>query len=236
MYLSRVQLNPARFSAKQLIASPYRMHAAVEHAFPPDAVRNGEEGRVLWRIDHNEQTHSTMLYVASPETPDFTHIIEQAGWPSRCQWETKEYDKLLDRLASGQQWNFRLRANPVRKAAHDRAEHSRRSPEQIVGKRQAYVTVNQQIDWLLRRADDNGFRVLDEESGPALRVTQRQREQFNRGNAKVTLSTAVFDGCLQITDVERFRHALCHGIGPAKGFGCGLMTIAPMTTPLTQRQ
>lgn len=228
MYLSRMQLNLARFEAKQLIASPYRMHAAVEHAFPPDAVRNDERGRVLWRIDHNEQSHSTVLYVVSPETPDFTHLVEQAGWPSRCKWETREYSKLLDRLTVGQQWNFRLRANPVRKAAHDRAEHSRRTPEQIIGKRQGYVTVSQQIDWLLRRAEANGFEVLEEESGPALRVTQRKREQFNRGGSKVTLSTAVFDGCLRITDADRFRHALCHGIGPAKGFGCGLMTIAPM--------
>ncbi|PAU67575.1 CRISPR-associated protein Cse3 [Bifidobacterium italicum] len=228
MYLSRMQLNLARFEAKQLIASPYRMHAAVEHAFPPDAVRNDEWGRVLWRIDHNEQSHSTVLYVVSPETPDFTHLVEQAGWPSRCKWETREYSKLLDRLTVGQQWNFRLRANPVRKAAHDRAEHSRRTPEQIIGKRQGYVTVSQQIDWLLRRAEANGFEVLEEESGPALRVTQRKREQFNRGGSKVTLSTAVFDGCLRITDADRFRHALCHGIGPAKGFGCGLMTIAPM--------
>ena len=39
----------------------------------------------------------------------------------------------------------------------------------------------------------------------------------------------VFDGvALEVVDEELLRQALCCGIGRAKAFGCGLMTIAPL--------
>lgn len=39
MFISRIPLNKVRYGARQLIGSPYKLHAAVEAAFPPDAVR-----------------------------------------------------------------------------------------------------------------------------------------------------------------------------------------------------
>ena len=234
MYISRMPLNLARFDAKRLVGSPYRMHAAVESSFPPDSARVTEEGRVLWRIDYSEADHSAWLYVVSPDRPDFSHIIEQAGWPTHMQWETTDYSQLLNRIAIGQQWQFRLRANPARKAATDRVKDSPRKPEEIIGKRQAFVTANQQMEWLMKRSDQNGFTVLQEECGPALRVVQRQKERFERNGATVTLATAVFKGQLEVTDAEALRRALCHGIGHAKGFGCGLLTLSPIHTSLSR--
>jgi CRISPR system Cascade subunit CasE len=35
-----------------------------------------------------------------------------------------------------------------------------------------------------------------------------------------------FDGLLVVTDPERLRHALRAGIGSAKGFGFGLLSLA----------
>jgi len=36
-----------------------------------------------------------------------------------------------------------------------------------------------------------------------------------------------FNGRLQITDAARFITAVQTGIGPAKAFGCGLLSLAP---------
>jgi len=33
-------------------------------------------------------------------------------------------------------------------------------------------------------------------------------------------------GRLEVDDVELFRHALLNGMGRAKAYGCGLMTLA----------
>lgn len=235
MFISRVPLNAARFSARQLMASPHRMHAAVEGAFPPDSVRENDEGRILWRLDASSKDHSTWLYVVSPEAPDFTHIIEQAGWPTHVEWESKDYAPLLSRIMLGQQWQFRLRANPVRKAKVDKGLRPKANGEGIVGKIQGHVTAAQQRDWLISRAAEHGFEILPDDNGePSVTVSQRHQERFGREGKTVTLTTAVFEGRLKVTDADLFRRALCHGIGRAKGFGCGLMTIAPIQTQSVQ--
>ena len=225
MYISRIPLNWGRYEARQIIASPYRIHAAVEQSFPPQTRDESTDGRVLWRLDvNNKDARTVWLYVVSPAKPDFTHIVEQAGWPLYNEWETKDYDLLLNRLRKAQYWRFRLRANPVRKA---KVDQGKRHHDGIVGKLQGHVTVSQQTAWLTDRAQSHGFHVVEKDDVPDVVVSQRQRQQFLRQGKTVTLSTALFDGVLEITDVEQFRTALCNGIGRAKGFGCGLLTIAP---------
>lgn len=90
MYISRMPINGARRSAMEIIASPNKMHAAVEASYPPvadsDACENAptatESGRILWRIDPIAgEGRSAWLYVVSPRRPDFTHLCEQVGWP-----------------------------------------------------------------------------------------------------------------------------------------------------------
>ncbi|WP_026248793.1 type I-E CRISPR-associated protein Cas6/Cse3/CasE [Streptomyces sp. LaPpAH-108] len=44
----------------------------------------------------------------------------------------------------------------------------------------------------------------------------------------VRFARATFDGRLQITDLAAFRRTLTHGLGKAKAYGCGLMTLAPV--------
>lgn len=227
MYLTRMPLNVARGETRRLVSSPYRMHAAVEAAFPPGAVRSDGEGRILWRLDQRvDEPQGLWLYLASPQKPDLTHLVEQAGWPlHEGLWVTKDYAPLLERLENGQRWEFRLKANPVRKVREDKGRRPRPGVEGTI---QAHVTVDQQIDWLLSRAADHGFAVPCGDAGePMVVVSQRNRETFRRGNDEVTLSTALFDGVLEVIDADLVRTALCQGIGRAKGFGCGLLTLAP---------
>ncbi|MDQ0745874.1 hypothetical protein QF034_000105 [Streptomyces africanus] len=47
---------------------------------------------------------------------------------------------------------------------------------------------------------------------------------------RVTLSTATFEGRLRVTDPDTLRASLLGGIGPAKGYGQGLLTLAPLHT------
>ena len=48
----------------------------------------------------------------------------------------------------------------------------------------------------------------------------------NSSEGKVTLRTVVFEGVLTVRNLEHFKHALVSGIGRAKAYGCGLLTIA----------
>lgn len=226
MHLSRVLINPQRRGARKLMGSPQAMHAAVMSAFPPDTESSTDGGRVLWRLDSTGE--ETALYVVSPEVPCFVHIGEQAGWSTTNTWATRDYAPVLDALAAGQRYAFRLVGNPTHRGAGPDGQ------KRVFG----HVTVDQQLAWLLGKAAANGFTIpttdfldMDNEIGatvPQVAVSDRRNLRFRRGSGSVTLTTARFDGVLEVADPEALRAALTQGIGRAKGYGCGLLTLAPV--------
>lgn len=211
MYLTRFELNTARRGAQALLGSPQSMHAAVLAGFA-----YGEAGRVLWRVDILRG--ATLLFLLSPGRPDLTHLVEQAGRPTTQAWDTRAYGPFLDQVSEGDAFAFRLAANPTRST---RVKEGHRS--QRVG----HVTADQQLGWLLSRADRIGIELGSEEE-PTARVVERGVEAFGRRGARVTLAKAVFEGGLVVRDPVRLREAITAGIGPGKAYGCGLMTLAPL--------
>jgi len=211
LYLSRIEVNPRRRQTMLALSSPQIMHAALESSFPKTA--DGPK-RNLWRVDKLNQ--SLYVLLQSRQKPDFTHIVEQFGWPAADQtWETKAYDAFLARLQDGQTWRFRLRANPV----HSVKEKDAPGRGRVLG----HITVEQQKQWLSGRATANGFN-LDNSAG--FDVVQRETKKFTRSGKTVTLSVAAFEGVLLIENAETFVQSLLSGIGRAKAYGCGLMTLA----------
>lgn len=219
MYLSRIALNMRRKSTMAALASPQKLHAAVESSFPPSPEK---DGRNLWRIDKLD--NDLYLLVLSNERPDFTHIVEQFGWPEADQrWETKNYLQIVERIETGQRWRFRLRANPVHSV---KPAGGLKDPESTQrGKVYAHVTVQQQEQWLMDRAEKYGFKLQE----GSFRVVQREVRQFRRQRHPVTLGIATFEGVLEVADATLFRRALTSGIGRAKAYGCGLLTLAKVT-------
>lgn len=212
MFLTRCQINPASRGGRKLLGSPQAMHAAALSGFHSEQA----PGRVLWRVD--EQVNNVWLYLASAERPDLTHLIDQAGWPTTQAWETREYAPLLDSLEAGQRWQFRLRANPTK---------SIRSPHGARGKRVPHVTSEQQLSWLLGRAEGLGI-TLGATDEPSVAVTARGDQVFRRQGKDVTIRWATFEGALVVTDPALLRAALVQGVGPAKAYGCGMITLAPV--------
>ena len=220
MYLSRAEINPERRGARKLLASPQAMHAAILRSFSGLGTRpsgdQSSDGRVLWRIDRD--ANAVLLYLASPVEPDLTHIIEQAGRPATQTWITRSYTGLLDSIAEGQRWAFRLTANPVRSGRRGNDPETRRY---------GHVTVRQQRQWLIDRSERAGFRIpIGVQKEPQLVVKDRQVRRFSRDGRMVTLAIATFDGLLEVTNPHALRSAMCRGIGSGKAYGCGLLTLA----------
>lgn len=227
MFLSRILLNPARRDARRVLESPHVLHAAVLAAFPDPSAQ--ESGRVLWRLDTSVAPGEprAALYVVSPERPDLTHLAEQAGWPSLPDTiGVRPYDRVLESITAGARYRFRLTANPV---------HSRKLSPGARGKVYGHVTVAKQEQWLLDRQDSLGFAITGTDAEapaggavPSFAVTRSDTLSFSRRETRVTLRVATYDGVLTVTDAEAFVRTLSHGIGRAKGYGCGLMTLAPV--------
>lgn len=202
------------------LASPERLHATVESGFPSSA---DKKFRNLWRIDRLGNV--LYLLVLSDGKPDFTHIVEQFGWPGAEQkWETKDYAPLLGRIELGQKWQFRLRANPVHSVKQPSNSQAQKPTKR--GKVYAHVTVQQQEQWLLDRAAKYGFSLQES----SFRVVQQEVKKFQRQRNPVTLGIATFEGILEVEDVALFLRTLICGIGRAKAYGCGLLTITRVSS------
>ncbi len=254
MFLTRFRVNVARPGGRRLISSPQVTHAAVMSAFPHllpgDGPGRPGGPRVLWRLDANSRAE-VLLYVVSPDRPDLTHLVEQAGWPHVATkeepgWLTRPYGPFLERLASGSEWDFRLTANPVHYARRKDGEPTKRT---------AHRTPHHQMDWLLKRCqEETGFRVTQKPDharllpdgtthqgrphhGDRYHLTVRDVRPLKflkpaEGTAaknRVTVLTATFDGRLEVTDPDALRRTLTQGLGKAKAYGCGLMTLAPIS-------
>ena len=63
---------------------------------------------------------------------------------------------------------------------------------------------------------------------PEVVVKDSQTIDFTRQGSTVTLTSAVYDGVLVVDDPELLRTALLDGIGRAKGYGFGLLTLVPL--------
>lgn len=223
MYLTQMPLNPQRRSTRDMVSSPQRIHASVLAGFLPGA---SERGRILWRLD-TDGPHSLNLFVVSAEVPSFDALAEQAGWSSNPVWRTADYGAFLNRLARGQRWVFRLVANPVR-AIREPGEAAHR------GHRVPLVKEADQVDWLVSRAQRLGFELVPGASGGTnMMVSNSRRLSFARRtdgvSRTVTVQSVQYDGVLEVVDAEAMRHSLASGIGGAKGYGCGLLTLAPLT-------
>ncbi|PWI43201.1 type I-E CRISPR-associated protein Cas6/Cse3/CasE [Streptomyces sp. ICBB 8177] len=234
MYLTRFRFNTARADARRLLSSPQVMHAAVMSSFPNVLPTSSEQPRILWRVDHNSRAE-VLLYLVSPERPDLTHLVEQAGWPAAAAvgtpgWQTFTYAPFLGKLEKGNVFNFRLTANPV---------HHARTRDGQPTKRTAHITAHHQMRWLLERQDTIGIRILAKpehtrhtEHGDEHQLVVRDHRSLHFGKhgtrgRRVTLTTVTYDGRLEITEPEALRRVLTSGLGKAKAYGCGLMTLAP---------
>lgn len=253
MFLTRFRMNTARPGARRLLSSPQVLHAAVMSSFPdllPTDAASSEAPRVLWRVDHNARAE-VLLYIVSPSRPDLTHLVEQAGWPAAAAapetpgWQTKPYSPFLEGLSAGDHWMFRLTANPV---------HTIRRKDGEPKKLTAHLTPMHQMGWLLDRQEHSGFRIVEKPANKRLLpggMTHKKHEHhgdryelsvgdkralsFDKsrssgiGRAKpVNLVTVTFNGRLEITDPDALRRTLTQGLGRAKAYGCGLITLAPL--------
>ncbi|MFG2247869.1 type I-E CRISPR-associated protein Cas6/Cse3/CasE [Spirillospora sp. NPDC048823] len=228
-YLSHIPINPLRAESRDLLACPRAMRGAVLGGISDPS----EMKRVLWRLDADDPQRP-LLFVLSPSRPDWTRLVEAAGWPGAAgdQAATREYRPLLTRLTINRKFAFRVTASPVR---DDPGE------SQAPDDDRAHLSPAQQLGWFLEHAPTWGFAIprtrtgsatsgLDgcsPRSAPDVRITARSRRSFTESGrgVPVTLHTATFEGRLLVTDVVLLTQAILKGIGPNKAYGCGLFTL-----------
>ena len=227
-YLSRIWLNPLRSRAQLFLRNPHALHAAVLGGLARQPVIE----RVLWRLDTAQQ-HRLELLVLTDSRPSWEHLVEQAGWPhaDEPQHEVRDYTPVLAKIQRGREFRLRIRANPVSATKNPTkpsvAQEKRLAEGRPRGVRVAHRTAAHQLDWFRTRLPRCGFELLE------ATLVARDRLVFSKADGedrhRVVLTTATCDATVRVADAELARHHLLTGLGPAKGYGCGLLTLAPLT-------
>jgi len=242
MYLSRLILNPRSRTVWRDLGDCQELHRTVMSAFPDTGNGRGARARfsVLHRVDADPRTGRTVLYVQSRVEPDWSRLAEgylAAPEPGVQNPACKCIVPVLESLAPGMVLRFRLRANPTRKIDTKTGPDGRRRH----GRRVELRDEREQLAWLKRKGEAAGFAlesVRTVPDVPDVLVTARTKVGFSTGrrrrpgsadgeSARLTFASVVMEGHLRVTDADKFREALTNGIGSAKAYGFGLLSIAP---------
>jgi len=211
MYLSKLTFSNHLIGARRLIASPYQLHKAVMRAFL-DA-DNGGPGRVLFRVDHSDNSDPAYLLVQSEKKPDWQKAEQLLG----CMALPPESKHLDLKFNKGQVLYFRLQANPTIK---------RKMGDNKASKRLGLLREEDQLTWLKRKAEEGGFSILS-----CVTTTKEMLGETkidNETKHKLSLLSIRFEGVLKVEDSGAFLETVRSGIGSAKGLGFGLLSLAPI--------
>lgn len=240
IYLSRLLLNPRSRQVRSELAFPYEMHRTIMHAFDDHFVEGEKDARrnagVLFRADIDQRTGDVTVYVQSTKKPNWEYVSRYKDYlvlgHHKPNPALRPISETLSKLHAGQLLSFRLCANPTK-----RISKNARPDDPLAGKRVGLRREEEQIDWIIRKGQRSGFEIPEiiiddpEAHVPRVRVASFERKIGRKregGKAcQMTHFSVLFDGLLRVTDANAFRRALTRGIGSAKAYGFGLLSIAP---------
>lgn len=247
IHLSKLLLDPSSRQVQNELVSSVEMHRTLCHAFPGLSDEEWEKARVLFRVDDDNERLA--LLVQSGCAPDWTAFAAHLkgryllGLPQMKSWEPH--------FETGQTLRFRLQANPTFAQIIQGATNKR---GRFKSRRVGLFREAERLDWLRRQSDNHGFELPLVETtlrrcGDKPLVFRGQRDEaelqvelpvcqvrdLNDGrrfpikDASGQFCAARFDGTLRVNDPEQFSRAVQNGIGKARGFGFGLLSVAPVT-------
>lgn len=201
---TRITLDLRDPQTRALTRNRNRMHAILATATKTDETTDAH-ARYLWRRDHGR------LYLVADhlDTQTIRDRLNTTGI------DTTPYQPFLDRLATGQTRPFTIEANPV--TIHD-------------GTRKPIKDPDGRIQWIQRKLTAAGCNDIQ------AMIETVHVDRFRKNNTnhdQVTIQTIRYRGLLTITDPARLANALTAGIGPAKAYGLGLLTLG---TTISQQQ
>jgi CRISPR system Cascade subunit CasE len=191
--------------------------------------------KLVWNLfaDHSDRKRD-FIYRHNPLNgwPTFYAVSRREPVDSSGVWEvtSKEYHP---KLRAGQRLSFSLCANPIRSKKDENSRQHRHDvimDAKLALKKEGgsinLPTIIQEYGsrWLLERADAHGFSV----SPSGVRADGYRQHRLIKGKNKqpIMYSTIDLNGILMVVNPDLFvEECLFNGIGPAKGFGCGLMLV-----------
>jgi len=234
----------------------YRVHQRLCMAFPSADSGGGDvhqtrggNGGFLFRIDYPANTERggrrPVVLVQSASQPNWDdafgltkdakddggRLIGDAGFLLAAPPQSREVSFGLDgetltlscpsrpdqccRVRLGDLVRFRLRANPTRRA-HDNGKRLRVEPG-----------LEAHADWLTSKLVDTGASPICIETFAPSWAYGWQGEHEPQGPRRMQWWSVLFEGSFRVGNTAALKALLESGIGSAKAFGFGLLSVAP---------
>ncbi len=207
MYLSKLVLNGGNRLVQTELGNAHKLHQQIMHAFPDEhrgTCRND------WNILFRQEPDSEVVLVQSDLEPDWSNLPAQyLSDRVELPLAVKSFALSADQVATGRIVQFRLRANPSKRD---------NQTKKTIG----LVHQAEQLAWLERQSERCGFRLQGVDVIPSPNVFGSK----GSGTAPIRLTTALYQGILEVMEPDLFLNAVQCGIGRGKSYGCGLLSIA----------
>ena len=199
MFLSKILITGAS------CRNPYEIHRALWKLFPEDAEASRD---FLFRVEHSDVNQAEIL-MQSIREPAFAY--EEARVIA-----SKEYPLSV---STGHRLRFKLVANPVKTINDEKGRKNIRGG--IKKCRIPLIREEDQRAWIERKC--LAAATLDSLSiDPMFPLRFKRNKEDHAGK----IQPIAFLGILKIKDADAFVGLVKKGIGPAKAFGCGLLSLA----------
>lgn len=194
--LTVLRLDLAHPDADAESRDTHRMHARVLDATSGHPEPEG--GRILWAQPRRD---ILVIQAATPARVPPGYATSCATSRARTTWP------------KGQTIRISLIANPTRRPHRPRIDGVRHDPDKRIA-----LPAEEREAWLLRHLEGaiTVTRVAGQDLG--------HRHGYRRG-AKVTHLWHAFAGEGIVADPEALARLQLAGVGPAKGYGCGLLLV-----------
>jgi len=210
MYLSRVRIDLSGQKGLAIAADAYESHRFVYAAY-----LDTRAARPLYRLESGFE--GVAVIAQSNIEPDWKRAIQMVG--VRAADETKRIEKTI--FHEGTRFRFRLVANAVKTIDDLRGrKDSQDKPKRV---RVPLIRDEQLRAWIESQGEKSGFEIESTSTEKREPVMTR-----NGRGSSIHLAATSFEGILVVKDGNALWDAMARGFGHGKGFGLGLLSIAPI--------
>lgn len=169
---------------------------------------------VLFRA---EQSPSGLRILAQLTTPPRADNLDPEFAVSA---QTRDVGDMLASVSAGTRLRYRIDANPTKRLGNSAGDRK----GQLVALHHADAE-----NWWHRRAAESGLELLSTIAQIMPDILGSRTRDRDRREYVTRHAVTRFEGVAVVVDPERVRAAVTDGIGRARSYGCGLLSVAPMS-------
>lgn len=202
MYISKITMSLSEPAARKALYDCQKMHQLVTGLFGTSRSEND----ILFRTRTERGNIAIYIYSSIP-------VKNEKVLPWMNLVACRNVDGWLKSLQAGGVYGFDILATPTKKVPRENGRSQRR----------VLRTEEERLNWLKRKAEQNGFEIVSYVLQNAVPAVYGSHEEGSGGD--FAMGVYQMQGYLKITNEDLFRKAVQKGIGAGKAYGIGMLML-----------